>query len=159
MSEHKTTWDGLPIAAEWPRGAAVVVWRAGVDGIELLLLHRAHEGPEYEGDWAWTPPTGARFPGEDVFVCAARELHEEAGLDLPMTRLDADEPWARFVAEAPLDAVVTMHDAEHDRYEWVTPEVALSRVAPEPVLDGLRKALAWIAGQSQTADPQAEATA
>jgi 8-oxo-dGTP pyrophosphatase MutT (NUDIX family) len=159
MSEHKTTWDGLPIAADWPRGAAVVVWRVGGDGVELLLLHRAHHGAEYEGDWAWTPPTGARFPGEDVLVCAARELHEEAGLSLAMTRLDEGEPWARFVAEAPADAVVTMHDAEHDRYEWVPPDVALSRVAPEPVRDGLVKALDWIAGQTQTADPESQAGA
>ncbi|MBM7786089.1 NUDIX domain-containing protein [Tenggerimyces flavus] len=155
----KTTWDGLPIASDWPTGAAVVVFRRASTGLELLVLHRAHSGPEYEGDWAWTPPTGARFPGEDVLVCAARELHEEAGLSLPMTRLDEGESWARFVAEAPLDVVVTMHDAEHDRYEWVAPEVALSRVAPETVRDGLRKALDWIDGQVLPADPEAEATA
>ena len=34
---------------------------------EFLLLHRvAPGGPDYEGEWAWTPPAGARQPREDL---------------------------------------------------------------------------------------------
>ena len=146
MSE-RTTWDGLPIAEDFPNGATVVVWRrvAG-KGIEVLLLHRAHQGPDYAGDWAWTPPAGSRFPGEDVDVCAARELHEEAGLELPMTRFGDQEAWATYIAEAPADAVVTLHDREHDAYQWVSVETALELTKPDMVRDTLRRAVRLIPG-------------
>ena len=134
----KTTWDGLPVAAEWPHGATVVVWRRVADKIELLLLHRAHHGPDYAGDWAWTPPAGSRLPGEEVDACAARELYEEAGLTLPMTRFERDPEWATYVAEAPAEAVVTLHDREHDHYRWVDVETALALVKPDVVRETVR---------------------
>lgn len=122
-----------------------MVFRRCEDAIEILLLHRAHHGPDYVGDWAWTSPSGCRYPDEDVDACAARELYEEAGLQLPMRRLDAGEDWARYIAEAPADVTVTLHDPEHDRYEWVTPSEATSRVLPSAPLESLRTALlhAW----------------
>jgi 8-oxo-dGTP pyrophosphatase MutT (NUDIX family) len=145
MSE-RTTWDGLPVAEDWPHGATVVVWRRLADeGIQLLLLHRAHRGPDYAGDWAWTPPAGSRFPGEDVDVCAARELHEEAGLELAMTRFERDPEWATYVAEAAADAVVTLHDREHDRYQWVGVETALALVKP----DRVRETIGFVANLLQ----------
>jgi hypothetical protein len=49
----ETTWDRLPITPDWPTGATVVVRRG--DG-DLLLLHRAVRGVDYDGDWAWTAP-------------------------------------------------------------------------------------------------------
>src|SRR5215468_2300038 len=52
-----TTWDGVPITPEWPRGASVVVRRP--DG-DVLLLHRAHHGADYAGPWGWTTPAGSR---------------------------------------------------------------------------------------------------
>ena len=67
-----TTWDGLPVSAEQPFGASVVVWRRNGESREWLLLHRHHHGRDYEGAWAWTPPSGARFPGEAVEDCAQR---------------------------------------------------------------------------------------
>ncbi|MBA3330077.1 MAG: hypothetical protein H0T39_04240, partial [Actinobacteria bacterium] len=61
----ETTWDGLPVARERPYACCVVVWREGERGREFLLLHRmAPGGAGFEGDWAWTPPSGARQPGE-----------------------------------------------------------------------------------------------
>ena len=83
MSELERTWDGLPVAREPPYASCVVVWRAGGGGRELLVLHRlAPGGPGYEGDWAWTPPSGARQPGETPGDAARRELREETGLAL-----------------------------------------------------------------------------
>lgn len=112
----------------------------------FLALHRAHEGPDYEGDWAWTPPAGARSPGEPVDDCARRELTEETGLDLPIRRIRADdaEPWATYVAEAPADAEVVL-DEEHDRFAWLPLEDLLDRCAPEEAADGVRRAAAAIA--------------
>jgi 8-oxo-dGTP pyrophosphatase MutT (NUDIX family) len=143
---ERTTWDGLPVADDWPHGATVVVWRRQAGGaIELLLLHRAHHGPDYAGDWAWTPPAGSRFPGEDVDVCAARELYEEAGLELTMTRFERDPEWATYVAEAPADAVVTLHDREHDHFRWVDVETALNLVKP----DRVRETISFVANLVQ----------
>ena len=93
---------------------------------------------EYEGDWAWTPPSGARHPGEPIDGCAARELFEEAGLraDIRMVSAATAE-WAVFVAEVPADALVTLHDVEHDRFEWVWIDEALARCKPRTVADGV----------------------
>src|SRR5689334_8450153 len=107
--ERDITWDGLPIAQEPPFGAVVVVFRDGGSGCELLLLHRAHSGPDYSGDWAWTPPSGARLPGEPIEACARRELGEETGLSLQLTHTDCgSEDWPVYIAEAPLDAHVVL---------------------------------------------------
>lgn len=102
-------------AADRPYGATVVVCRRVVSELEMLVLHRARAGPDDEGDWAWTPPAGARFPAEPVTDCAARELHEEVGLDLDLVPVGTDEAgWSTYVAEAPADVVITL-DGEHDR--------------------------------------------
>ena len=129
-----TTWDGLPISPEPPYGATVVVFRRAAAGLELLLLHRAHEGPEYEGDWAWTPPAGSRLPGEPIEACARREILEETGLDLDLepTACGTDE-WPVFMVEVLADTTVTL-DAEHDRFEWVPCPVALERCRPDRAL-------------------------
>src|SRR5918996_1392674 len=64
-------------ASQRPYGCAVVVWREGSNGREYLILHRVTDhGPEHEGDWAWTPPSGVRHPAEDVDDTAERELRE-----------------------------------------------------------------------------------
>jgi 8-oxo-dGTP pyrophosphatase MutT (NUDIX family) len=128
-----TTYDGLPVAEEPPFGAAILVHRESADGLEFLILHRAHQGPDFEGDWAWTPPSGSRFPGEALEVCAARELMEEAGLALPLTLSPhGSAEWPVFVAEAPADAAIVL-DGEHDRYEWLPLDAAVARCLPPVV--------------------------
>ena len=110
-----------------------------VPEIEILLLHRAAVDANYAGDWAWTPPAGARFPAEPVDECAARELHEEVGLDgapAPIATAD-DGRWAVYVLEVPADVAVRL-DAEHDRYEWVTADDAVARCLPALVGDSIR---------------------
>jgi 8-oxo-dGTP pyrophosphatase MutT (NUDIX family) len=140
----QTTWDGLPISAEPPFGASVVVFRAGQDQLEVLMLHRAHLGPEYAGDWAWTPPAGARMPGEPIEDCARRELREETGLDLTLEPTACGTPdWLLHLAEAPPDAMVRS-DAEHDRFEWVPAASASERCSPDLARIPLIAALARI---------------
>lgn len=138
------TWDGLPISREPPYGATIVVFRRAGDALELLMLHRAHHGPDYEGDWAWTPPAGSRLPGEPIEVCARRELLEESGLDLPLepTACGTAE-WSVYVAEAPADAQVTL-DAEHDRYVWLPCQDALPRCRPDRAAVPLQAAVRLI---------------
>ncbi len=146
MSEDAThTWDGLPMAKEPPFGASVVVFRRGRSGIEILMLHRSHNGPDYEGDWAWTPPSGGRQPGEAVETCARRELAEEAGLHLDVRATDIDlTTWAVYVAEVHPDTTVELTDPEHDRYRWLTPAAALACCAPEHVRLSLQRAIGQI---------------
>jgi 8-oxo-dGTP pyrophosphatase MutT (NUDIX family) len=141
----ETTWDGLPVARERPFASCVVVWREGARGREFLVLHRAHFGPAYAGDWAWTPPAGARQPGEAPDAAAARELREETGLELACTRIESSNPdVAHYVAEAPDDAAVTL-DAEHDAYRWLPLGAAAELCLPTTVADGLRAAAAALA--------------
>ena len=148
MAGPKTTWDGLPVSHEPPFACCVVVWREGRESREFLLLHRlAPGGPGFEGAWAWTPPSGARWPGEPPDEAAARELREETGMPLPFTPAPGVAPSADvayYVAQAPADAEVTL-DAEHDEFVWLELEPALAKCLPDEVATGLRNAAAWLA--------------
>ncbi len=141
MAEMETTWDGLPVARDRPYACCVVVWREVGERREFLLLHRlAPGGPGYEGDWAWTPPSGARQPGETPDAAARRELKEEIGLTLPLTPLgNASEDVALYVAHAPANAEIVLDD-EHDRFLWLPLEEALPKCLPPVVASGLSNA-------------------
>jgi len=147
MADLTTTWDGLPVAPDPPYACAVVVWRDVPSGREFLLLHRhAPGGADYEGEWAWTPPSGARQPGEEPDAAAARELAEEIGLRLPLTPLtgaSATEDVALYVAEAPPHTEVVLDD-EHDRFLWLPLDEALPKCLPPVVATGLANAAAWL---------------
>jgi 8-oxo-dGTP pyrophosphatase MutT (NUDIX family) len=108
-----------------PYGCSVIVWRAGEQGREYLILHRLTvRGAEYEGDWAWTPPSGSRNPDEHPDVTARRELQEETGLDLVITPTGlGTTEWAVYTAEAPRNAAVVL-SKEHDRFRWMAAEEA-----------------------------------
>lgn len=100
----------------------------------MLLLHRSHRGPDYEGDWAWTSPAGCRQPGEPVYPAALRELGEEAGLTGPTPwAVDLSDRWALFAVDVPYDAAVDLVDPEHDRFEWVRIDRAVTRMLPSIV--------------------------
>lgn len=140
----RTTYDGQPIAEDPPFGVTVVVHRRVGGARELLMLHRAHHGPDFAGDWAWTAPAGSRWPGEAVDASAARELMEETGLALTLIPTDlGTAEWRLYLAEAPADAEVRL-DGEHDRYAWLRPEDALACCAPALAAEPLRQAIAAI---------------
>lgn len=140
----RTTWDGQPISPEKPYGVTIVVYRYSAGCVEFMILHRAHHAPDFEGDWAWTPPSGARHPAEEVEVCARRELFEETGLELLPKLTDCGtEDWWVFMAEAPREAEVLL-SVEHDRYVWVSPEAACQKCAPDAVNEPLRKVAAQV---------------
>lgn len=89
-----------------PYGALIVAYRWRGRQPEFLLLHRSGNGPDYAGEWAWTPPCGVREEGEAIDECAARELVEETGLPLPLRRTgDGSRDWVIYVAEASGDQV------------------------------------------------------
>ena len=143
----KTTWDGLPVAPERPYACCIVAWRESEGGREFLLLHRlAPGGADYEGEWAWTPPSGARQPGEAPDAAAARELAEETGLRLrptPAPNVAGMPDVALYVVQVPPNAEVVLDD-EHDRFLWLPLEDALPKCLPPVVASGLAGAAAWI---------------
>jgi 8-oxo-dGTP diphosphatase len=129
-------------------GAVVVVYRRTGRGLEYLLLHRSESGPDYEGDWAWGTPSGAREPGETVEECAARELAEETALRLACVPDCTDEPgWPVYLAEVLPDCAICLSE-EHDRFEWLPLDEALPRVLPEVVRVQLRRAGARLEGRA-----------
>lgn len=144
------TWNGLPVAPEEPHGSSVVLRRPGADGrAEYLILHRAHGGRDYEGDWAWTPPSGSRQPGEPVLAAALRELAEETGLAVPaadLRALDLGGSWAAFGLDVPSLTPVRL-DAEHDRLDWLSTAAAIARCRPDAVSDGIRLAESAMAAE------------
>jgi 8-oxo-dGTP pyrophosphatase MutT (NUDIX family) len=146
---QRTTWDGHPVSREKPYGASVVVWRDIEGERELLVLHRrAPGGPDFEGDWAWTPAAGARLPGEWIDETARRELREETGLELTCRSTGlGEEDWALYVAHAPAHAGITL-DEEHDRFAWLPVAQAAARCAPAVVRAGLERAAAWLESQA-----------
>jgi 8-oxo-dGTP pyrophosphatase MutT (NUDIX family) len=126
-----TTWDGEPISRERPHGPTIVVASRAPRGWRYLLLHRAHHGPDYDGDWAWTPPSGSRKPGEEVTACAVRELREETGLhERPRPVVASSVDWAVFALEIPWGTLIAVDGTEHDRLEWVTYAEACRRCKP-----------------------------
>ncbi len=143
------TYGGLPVSRDPPHGVTIVVFSESPDGRRYLLLHRSYDGEAFEGDWAWTPPAGARLPGELVVVCAARELREETGIDaepIPIQVHDTD--CAVFRLEVPWGIELAVNDDEHDRHEWVLLEEACRRCLPSVVADALRLAARY----SETSD-------
>jgi 8-oxo-dGTP pyrophosphatase MutT (NUDIX family)/RimJ/RimL family protein N-acetyltransferase len=141
------TYDGVPITPDPPYGAAIIVRRPAADGgrdAEYLVLHRALHGPDYAGDWAWTPPSGSRQPGEAVLGAALRELAEETGLvvaDTDLRALDLSGAWVRFGLDVPAGTTARV-DPEHDRLDWLPLDEAIGRCQPATVADGLRLAAA-----------------
>jgi aminoglycoside 6'-N-acetyltransferase len=129
---ERTTWDGHHIAGDSPRGSSVVVRRQDMAGeASYLVLHRAVNGTDYEGDWAWTSPSGARHPGEAIFPAALRELAEETGIaSEDVWAVDLSGPWAMFACDVPHDQVVELVDVEHDRFVWLSAEAASTRILP-----------------------------
>ncbi len=55
------------------RAAGGILRRDGVDGAEVLVIHRSRYGD-------WTLPKGKCEPGESDEDCALREVEEETGL-------------------------------------------------------------------------------
>ena len=109
------TWDGEPIAPDDPIGSTVVVRRPIGSQWEFLLLHRAHHGPDYAGDWAWTPPAGCRRPGEPVLTGVVRELAEETGIAATPWAVDVSGRWATWALTVPADTPCLLYTSPSPR--------------------------------------------
>ncbi len=144
MGENRTTWDGAPVSPEPPHGATIVVYTERGRQRLYLLLHRGLMEPDDEGDWAWTPPSGARLPGEPVVDCARRELLEETGLALDILETGCGtEAWRVYAAQAGVDAEVRL-SLEHDRAMWADAQTAARMCRPAVVGAQVTCVDAWL---------------
>lgn len=129
-SRSKGDETGERITPTPPYGATVIVYRRVGVRSEYLLLHRTHNGPSFDGEWAWTPPSGSRLPDEDFDGCAARELFEETGLRLMLQSTNTEGgSWLVYSAEAPETAAIRL-SPEHDRFVWLPLDHAVELVTP-----------------------------
>ena len=65
------------------RSAGILLHRAGIDGVEVLLVHPGGPFWARKDAGAWSIPKGELDDGEDPRACALREFAEETGTTLP----------------------------------------------------------------------------
>ena len=156
MESH--TWDGQIVSPRPRFGAAIVVYRRSRGGaLEFLVLHRRAVPPD-DADWSWGPPSGARWPGEDIVDTAQRELFDETDLDITPVQAGAtDSDWVTFQAEIDPAAAVSL-SIGHDRFAWLPLEAAIARVSPEEVRAPLRTVGASFGSIGAIAEPSGAGT-
>ena len=122
------------------RGAGAVVSRRGPDGVEVLLVHRAH----YD-DWSF--PKGKCLDGEDDEACALREVAEETDLEI---RLGVELPSTSYLSRGrPKRVRYWLADCdgearprnEIDEVAWFRPGDAANRLTYDRDREVLRGAL------------------
>lgn len=115
--------------------AGAVLWRPGLDGPELALIHR----PRYD-DWSF--PKGKQDPGEHIQLTAMREVLEETGQQMLLGRRLSEISYPLSSSGAMKRvrywAARTLPDGEAgsrfepnhevDRLAWLTPEEAMARL-------------------------------
>ena len=136
MSEAVSrTWDGLEIASRPPTGGTVCVRRTTPAAIVRCCFSiAATREPTTKGTGRGPARPGVVFPARSSTPAVLRELAEEAGLEgyLPWA-VDLSGRWACFAVDVPYDVTVDLVDPEHDRYEWVSPSRAVTRMLPSIV--------------------------
>lgn len=149
--------------------AGVLIFRGG-EATELLLVHPGGPFWAKKDLGAWSIPKGEPEEGEDLRLCALRELGEELGsaapvpaaaemIELGSVRQKAGKvvhAWAAegefdpaalrsntFELEWPPRSGTTREFPEVDRAEWFDPDEARRRILPaqEPFVDRLLESL------------------
>lgn len=129
----------MEVATPRPAATVVLLRRGGRHRrreLEVLMVKRAASASFMPGVWVF--PGGTIEPGEEPASCAARELAEEAGIEL---RPDAELlPWARWVTPevvpvrfdthflvglAPPHSPPRPDGTEISAAEWLKPRAAL----------------------------------
>jgi predicted NUDIX family NTP pyrophosphohydrolase len=145
--------------------AGIVLYRR-TPVLEVLIAHLGGPFWARKDERAWTFPKGLTDPGEDEFAAALREFQEEIGsppgaqdyVDLGTVR-QANKHVRLWAGEGDLDVTTVVSNTfetewpprsgqieafpEVDRAEWVTPEVARTKLvaAQVPFLDRLLEAV------------------
>lgn len=140
----------MPPAAARPAASLILLRRSGKHrerGVEVLLVQRSPESRFMPGVWVFPGGTVDAVDAGDAGdeeaahrACAARELHEEAGIELPA---DAElVPWSRwitpeivpvrfdtrfYVTLAPAHSPPRPDGAEMIDAAWIAPSAALEQ--------------------------------
>jgi len=115
------------------RAAGAVVWRPGLTGREVALVHR----PRY-GDWSY--PKGKREPAEHLLMTAVREVAEETGLRVvlgrplsptvyPVTAGIKEVSYWVARSEGAAEAAPFVPNDEVDEVAWLPAEKARERLS------------------------------
>jgi 8-oxo-dGTP diphosphatase len=122
--------------------AGAVLWRPGVDGPEVALVHR----PKYD-DWSF--PKGKTKPGEHVLHAAAREVWEESGVWPILGRRLSSREYEKDRGLKHVDYWVAVSadggdgdfepSEEVDRVDWLSLPEAEERLSYEHDADLLRE--------------------
>lgn len=127
--------------------AALLLYRQGRDGLEVLLVHPGGPFWARKDEGAWSIPKGLHEPGEDPAEAAGREFAEETGFAPPGTMLSlgtfrqsSAKQVEAFALEGDFDPAALRSNTfaiewpprsgrlqafpEADRAEWFTPEAA-----------------------------------
>jgi phosphohistidine phosphatase SixA/8-oxo-dGTP pyrophosphatase MutT (NUDIX family) len=125
-------------AQELIRAAGGVVWRHGPAGIEIALVHR----PKYDD---WSLPKGKLEPGESALRAAVREVGEELGSQVGVSRRLGRIRYRVETGPKVVDFWLMRHtggefrgDHEVDDARWLVPadaRAALSYDVERDVLD------------------------
>lgn len=113
-----------PTDDEVVRAAGCVVYRAGPNGLEVLVVHR----PRYDD---WDLPKGKREPDESDVECAIRETEEESGfrgaveaeLAADTYRVRGRDKVVRWFLMRCTDGAFQPND-EVDEIRWLSPDEA-----------------------------------
>jgi 8-oxo-dGTP diphosphatase len=117
------------------RAAGAVLWRPGLAGLEVAVIHR-----ERYDDWSF--PKGKREPGEHPIATAVREVAEETGVQVILGRPlgwssydSGGQPkrvdyWAATPADPGHVADFAPND-EVDKLEWLPLPAAQARLSYE----------------------------
>ena len=109
--------------------AGGVVWRQGPRSLEVALIHR----PRYHD---WTLPKGKLMAGESTLAAAVREVREEIGAEVAVSRLVGTSTYdvsgvsktVTYWAMRYLGGGFTVN-SEVDDVAWLSPDEALERVS------------------------------
>lgn len=153
------------------RSAGVLLYRAGAEGLELLLVHPGGPFWAKRDLGAWSIPKGEYEEGEAARDCALRELAEELGaaprldpetlIDLGAVRQKSGkvvEAWAgegdfdpaelasnSFAIEWPPRSGRQREFPEVDRAEWFGPEEARRKILPAQA-ELIDRLMEWLDG-------------
>ena len=147
--------------------AGIVLFRRGLLGIEILLVHPGGPFWARKDDAAWSIPKGEIDPGEDLAAAARREFAEEVGavptgplVPLGRFRAPGGKVIAAFALEGDFDADTLRSNTieiewpprsgrkrtipEVDRAAWVDLETAARKLhrGQVPILDALKTEIA-----------------
>jgi len=133
------------------RTVSVTLMRGHGPKAQVLVVRRI---PERGGFWQTI--TGRVEPNETPEQAAARELHEETGLNLPVRALNYRHSFALGEILPPMLAEETAFAAwlpegptvrlgpEHDAFEWLDVPAALERLEYRGLREGVKRTLALL---------------